>query len=416
MITTLTVHSFKSLAELEVELGQVNVFIGANGSGKSNILEAVGVLGAAVSGRVDDESLQRRGVRPGVPALYKTSFRGARVDPFIQFAAEWEAKQQRASYRVGMSNPIEAPRPAWLYRTEILTEEGHKVFGRSSRSKEQFNKEAGLAALRMVELAPESGAVAMLTALRDYVIYTPTTPTLRGLVSDPQQREPVGLSGGRLPEAVLQLLRAGYRTRHVTTRRDGTRVVRVKADRYYRQVRAEAAGLIDWADGFGAGPRSLGTLSPSVPSGRLTLRFWDRYMIEGRNVLTGHDASEGALYVLLAAVLGAHPGMPAFFAVDNFDHSLNPRLARALVERFCGWVRNAPRERQVLLTTHNPLVLDGLDLTNESIRLFAVDRTNTGRTVVERVVVDEKLLGRAKEGWTLSRLWVMGEIGGVPNV
>ena len=43
-------------------------------------------------------------------------------------------------------------------------------------------------------------------------------------------------------------------------------------------------------------------------------------------------------------------------------------------------------------------------------------RTNLGRTVVRRVEVNEKLLKMAKEGWTLSRLWVMGHLGGVPNV
>ncbi len=32
-------------------------------AGKSNLLEALGVLSAAVSGRVDDEALLRRGVR-----------------------------------------------------------------------------------------------------------------------------------------------------------------------------------------------------------------------------------------------------------------------------------------------------------------------------------------------------------------
>jgi predicted ATPase len=139
-------------------------------------------------------------------------------------------------------------------------------------------------------------------------------------------------------------------------------------------------------------------------------------MVEGRNTLTGYDASEGALYVLFAAVLAGHPGVPPFFAVDNFDHSLNPLLARALVERFCAWVRDAPSVRQVLLTTHNPLVLDGLDLTDDSVRLFAVDRREDGHTDVQRIVVDSNLLKRAGEGWTLSRLWVMGEIGGIPNV
>ena len=72
MIRKLSVERFKSLVKLdELELGRINVFVGANGSGKSNLLEAVGVLGAAAFGRVDDETLQRRGVRPGVPSLYK---------------------------------------------------------------------------------------------------------------------------------------------------------------------------------------------------------------------------------------------------------------------------------------------------------------------------------------------------------
>jgi len=32
------------------------------------------------------------------------------------------------------------------------------------------------------------------------------------------------------------------------------------------------------------------------------------------------------------------------------------------------------------------------------------------------VEVSEKLLKMADDGWTLSRLWVMGHLGGVPNV
>jgi predicted ATPase len=71
MIRNLTIERFKSLVKLELELGRINVFVGANGSGKTNLLEAIGVLGAAAFGLVDDETLQRRGVRPGVPQLYR---------------------------------------------------------------------------------------------------------------------------------------------------------------------------------------------------------------------------------------------------------------------------------------------------------------------------------------------------------
>ncbi len=74
MIRTIQIDGFKSIASQTLELGRVNCFIGANGVGKSNILEAIGVLGAAASGRVDDESLQRRGVRAGMPRLYKAAF------------------------------------------------------------------------------------------------------------------------------------------------------------------------------------------------------------------------------------------------------------------------------------------------------------------------------------------------------
>ena len=65
MIRTIQIDGFKSIESEPLELGRVNCFIGANGVGKSNILEAVGVLGAAASGKVDDESLMRRGVRAG---------------------------------------------------------------------------------------------------------------------------------------------------------------------------------------------------------------------------------------------------------------------------------------------------------------------------------------------------------------
>ena len=74
MLTQLTVQGFKSLVELRIDLARINLFIGANGSGKSNILEAIGVLSAAASGRVDNESLIRRGVRAGSEHLFKSAF------------------------------------------------------------------------------------------------------------------------------------------------------------------------------------------------------------------------------------------------------------------------------------------------------------------------------------------------------
>lgn len=63
------IRGFKSIVDQSISLGRVNCFIGANGVGKSNVLEAIGVLGAAADGRVDDEQIVRNGVRAGLPRL-----------------------------------------------------------------------------------------------------------------------------------------------------------------------------------------------------------------------------------------------------------------------------------------------------------------------------------------------------------
>jgi hypothetical protein len=71
-----------------------------------------------------------------------------------------------------------------------------------------------------------------------------------------------------------------------------------------------------------------------------------------------------------------------------------------------------PRQPIAFLTTHNPLVLDGLNLRDERVRLFAIDRE--GYTTIHRVIVTEKLLEKGALGMTLSDLWVEGHLGGVP--
>lgn len=71
------------------------------------------------------------------------------------------------------------------------------------------------------------------------------------------------------------------------------------------------------------------------------------------------------------------------------------------------------KDKTVFLTTHNPLVLDGLDLTNDRIRLFTVSRDSYGYARIDRVLVGKELLNKGK---SLSRLWIEGDIGGVPEL
>jgi hypothetical protein len=389
-IREIHIKGFKSVADQALVLGRVNCFIGANGVGKSNVLEAIGVLGAAASGRVDDEAIIRRGVRAGLPRLFRTSFAGAQIPPHVTLQAQGESD---TTFRVSLLNPLEKPEPAWSFRTEFLSSRGKDVVSRGVRpGKENLEPVAGLSALKVVELRSDDPASLLLKALQGYAIYTPNTPALRGALADPQTRAPVGLAGGGLAQGFEALKRS----------LDEERLDQVLE-------------LIEWVSDVSATESAGALLSRAVPRAKQVLRFTDRFMARSRNTLTAYDASEGALYVLFAAILCLSPASPQVFAIDNLDSALNPRLVTRLVARLAEWLRVADTDRQLIFTAHNPTVLDGLDLDDNHVRLFAVERNSQGHTTVRRIDVSPELR-KLNEQYPLSRLWTAGNIGAVPKV
>lgn len=376
MLQRIEIERFKSLVDVTLELGRVNVFIGANGSGKSNALEAIGLLGAAMSGRIDEESLTRRGVRPGDDRLYKSAFPKMSNVPHIALGAA----SSEAHYEVTLWNP--GSKPTWRFKTEMLSGRGKKWVSfspaGSSTSNPPPSQEQGLAAA--VAIPDSDPAATLRAALREFAIYEPNTPMLRGMVADPQRRQPLGLSGGALAEAIAELS--------------------------LFQGLEEAMDLIGWASG-------IETTDPIVGVSSGTLQFKDRFMAADR-VLSSRDASEGALHVLFCMALALHPNAPKVLALDNLGQALNPRLANRLMEAVCKWTKQG--DRQWLVTSHQPALLDGLPLQDEGVRLFAVERTAAGHTAIRKIPIQELLARRPSDEWTLSRMWSAGLLGAVPDV
>jgi predicted ATPase len=388
MLTSITIQGFKSLQHIQaLELGQVNVFIGANGSGKSNLLEAVGFLSAAADGRLDDQALLRRGVRASVPELYKSSFRSSDANEGMKLCSSWQIGQEQAEFNVSFTKKEGSRWDPWQFERFLSRNKIPILNTSQSESK----------ALSLLATLGGNIAASLITTLTDYGIYSPNTPTLRGMETDITQRAPVGLAGGQLAEAVADLL-------------DPSEGIfgRLDLDELFK--------LLDWVDEIQIVPPSDDLVSASVPTLRNIIRFTDRWMNQGHNQLSAYDASEGALYVLFALVLALHPKSPFLFAIDNFDQAMHPRLARATIRLFSQQILATDPPRQVLLTTHNPLVLDGLDLRDNRIRLFTVERTPSGATRIDRVLVSEEVLYATQNGLSLSNLWVMGRLGGVPDI
>jgi energy-coupling factor transporter ATP-binding protein EcfA2 len=400
MIEKLNVKGFKSLESVEVELGQVNVFIGANGSGKSNLLEAVSVLGAAAYGVVDEESLTRRGCRAGI--FYRTMFEpaSAPADTIIEAIGA-----DGCSYVADLTSPdfrLRERGKAWLFRGEVLSNSKLRVVERPSVNGTFLgDPEAGLAALKRAELEASNPAAELLKLLSEFNIYEPDTPVLRGTIKEPP-RDPIGLSGGGLAGALADLYPRDGKKKHFIA----------------PAIRHELEDLlasIDWfgeLHAFNSVERADGSVGPHFG-------FEDRFFGATGNqgyLLEANEVNEGILYLLFMAILCIHPNSPRFLGLDNADHGLNPRLVRHLTEAMCRWILRSTPKRQILMTTHNPLVLDGLPLQDDRVRLFTVSRTNLGRTTIRRVVLTPELIEEGKKEWTLSRLWLMGHLGGMPNV
>lgn len=396
-LASITVKDFKSLKDLHVDLGQVSVFVGANGAGKSCLLEAIGIVGACASGAVDDQALLRRGVRPGVPELYKSSFKGESIAPKISLQA---VSSSGGDYRAYITNPTLNPGTYWVFGNETVKDGSETLASRGPKGNASaiglsvpLENNRSLTTLVRASQKTPAHVRAFFAQLENFAIFSPVTPVLRGIAPDTAPRSPVGLYGGQLAEAVAVL----------------------RTQKHGRRAMDNALSMIDWAESVAAGEPKRSYLSPSVPASRMVVEFRDRFMADKRRTLSGYDASEGALYVLFMLILATHSQSPRVFAVDNFDQALNPRTARELTRTFVEHCLDA--DRQVLLTTHNPLVLDGLNLGDERVRLFTVRRDPKGHTKVKRVPVKDFAALKEKHGeHAVSRLWIEGRLGGMPDV
>ncbi len=388
-IREINVRNFKSLYDVSFAPGKVNVFIGANGSGKSTILEAIGILSAAMTDRVNNNVLQRKGIRLSTSALYKSKFKTMKRDGLtVALGIQWTDGDDY-NYSVHLTTPTD--NDTWKYHSESINQNGNLLWGRSNRSFVQSNNNIGY--FMVAETLNGHNCRNMGQYIEKYGIYQPDTPTLRGTITDTTQVTPIGLNGGRIADALQEILKNA----------DGD----VKFGTLYLE---DVLDLIDWASDFNIAPPKKANLNPGVPSTRQIIEFKDRFL-KPNATFTGYDASEGALYVLFMLCMAIHPESPSMFSIDSFDHALNPRLAKKLTEVFSQLILESGRT--VFMTTHNPLVLDGLDLCNDDIRLFAVNRNKDGYVVIDRIQVSKQLL---ESGQPLSRLWINGRLGGVPDL
>lgn len=400
MLRKLRIQNFKSILDDSLELGRINVFIGENGCGKTNILEALAMAGAALHGDLDAEGLFNRGIRLARPSLTTSAFAGnesgteiaitcdsvepIRVDHVSEppgiTGSQWRVTSMSAAALTvldRMAVEIATETSASLKRTQpgdVISLNMDRV----SELLQRLNANGS-------QLSP--GWPQLKRDLENFVLYTLSTQALRGLQST-SRKQPLGIHGEGLDTAIATF------------------------DDTARGELAERASCISWMDRIDLDIDDRLKLQGFKPGrGTSRLYFMDRFMAADNNVFSAENANEGILHVLFYLALFISRGTPPIFGIDNIETALNPQLCRDLIKQVVELA--AKHDKQALITTHNPAVLDGLNLHDDEQRLFVVERNDEGHTQTRRV----KLKPDAGDGkqYKLSELWMRGHLGGLPR-
>lgn len=402
------IQNFKSIKSLDLELGRINVFIGENGAGKSNILEAIALAGAANADKLDSEFLMSRGIRLTSAPLMRSQFSDDNDNSLIEIEigddesndTTFICRNENTPYSNWMTTKIRsAKKPIDHYRNQMktLAESDPTVFAELRKSIEEIVKKIDSNEIESVDrngnvrvsLSPENlirsfleNSVdeydSSLIKLNDFVIYSPENSALRALDRE-GQIEPLGINGEGLVKLLLVLSEVD----------DGKTIKSIN----------ESLKLLGWFEGF--------DVSQVHGSTSAVLDIRDKYLTLGRNKLDHRSANEGFMFLLFYFALFSTKLTPCFFAIDNIDASLNPKLCSNLMEELSKLA--ILNDKQALFTTHNPAVLDGLNLDDPEQRLFVVRRTPNGDTRVKRITKPSGI------NLKLSEMFLRGVIGGLPK-
>ncbi|TRX00707.1 AAA family ATPase [Candidatus Methylobacter oryzae] len=408
MIRKLHINNYKSLHDLTLDVGRFNVLIGENGCGKSNLLEAIGLVAAAAADKLDNEFLVSRGIRVTEPQLMRSAFSEDNLQEPIKIGVGFENIGRLLKYTLNHEDEayakwtrLEAELSDLIMRWKILKEMEEDP---SKNSKKSLPHQMlaitpttwGFIKMSIVHSAAkffegnEDEAKNYLEHYKEvlnseskfesFIIYSPENTALRNFYKE-GQIEPLGING----EGLLKLLK----------------VIQSKSPEQRQDIHASLQ-LFDWYAELDI-PKDLSSIEDKVT-------ITDRYLTQ---VFDQRSANEGFLFVLFYIALMVSDDTPKIFAIDNIDTSLNPKLCTKLIKELTRLAKKY--DKQVFVTTHNPAILDGIDLGDDEQRLLVLSRNKQGHTRYKRITLEDKPRSSTNEDLKLSEAFLRGYLGGLPK-
>jgi predicted ATPase len=399
MIKEVTIENYKSIQSLTLPLGRVTVLIGENGCGKSNILEAIALGSAAAADKLDNEFLAPRGIRVTAPKLMRSAFDKDSSKQIKIIFKNIDNQNFDFSFEIEGEDY-----PSYKIENHIL--EKQKITAIIKQIKNSILEQQQITAIiKQYEKDPllsqgsldniiksvldtfneknkSSKKMLEKEGILNFILFALEFSKIQNFKEEGQIL-PLGIHGEGLFKYIQNLSQPKF-----------------KGKLYEIKEKLE---LIDWFEDF--------DIPDNLYPGERILKIKDRYLDPDLEYFDQKSANEGFLFLLFYFCLFIGEETPKFFAIDNIDSSLNPRLCSRLIEELVELAKK--HNKQVILTTHNPAILDGLDLHDDEQQLYVIRRKLNGETRADRVSPLKPPKG--KDPVRLSEAFLRGYIGGLPE-
>jgi len=358
----LTIRGFKSIRELEdFELKKLNVFVGANGAGKSNLISFFRMLGALIDGNLDSYVLKSGGIGDLL-------FNGRRATEEMEFETRFGPRGYKFTLEPGAGESFAITHEA---RYDERAPSGWWPLGSSGEHRAALVKEV-IGAQTDIEYSLSRPVYDAINSWRIYHFHdtSETAPMRHGEIVE--DHEELRSDASNLAPFLLWL--------------------KQNRKAAYREILDACQLVAPYLDDFLLKPQQFG------PKTKVDLSW----TAKGSDYpMQAYHFSDGTLRFICLATALLQPAPPATLIIDEPELGLHPEAIRILAEL----IESAATRTQLLIATQSPLLLDQF-----SVEDVVVVSRKDGQSTFDRL--KRKDYEVWLEDYSVGQLWTKNVIQG----
>ena len=432
-ISEIVAKNYKNIRlENGIEFGDLTVLVGANGSGKSNLISLFGFLQDSVAGTIADDQRGRTNFEDAVFELGGARILDGALEAPANVGIEYHFAIDQEEATLGIDLLVQGNHRQVIVGSEYLDS------GRGLSTPPAYYRvhsgEYGGGGSGVVSVYSHSEAVTRILAqpptqlvqIRDVPVNELALAAMPRLLEGsriPPEAVPLYGPRGKIVDAALYW--SFYNANNMDLERIKASLPKLGRSDLFLSETGENLALvlfnliqedIEFESTINEAIRDVLPFTRrirGVPIGSYALTI--EWHVEGcSEPFYLNEMSDGTIRMLTWAVILHSPSLPTLIVIEEPELGIHPAWMPILAE----WIRGAAQRTQVIVSTHSPDLLDSFtdQLDNGgSIYAFQPDNERRSHFTPSRIT-ESAVTGWLEEGWQLGDLYRVGNpaVGGWP--